>query len=234
MDNKALSGLSVVELGGFIPAPYCTKLMADLGASVVKIEPPGSGDPARKYGPFPDDIPNIEKSLLFAYLNTNKKSVTLDVKNTTGKKILMELIRDADILVESNSPKSMQELGLDYESLSSENKGLIVTSITPFGQNGPYRDYKANDLVSFHIGGIGYPTPGDVDDPDTNPPLKAPGHQADIMAGATGASGSMSALFAREMTGTGQHVDVSEQEALVRAIGMAVVQTITETKHQVA
>ena len=109
MDNKALSGLSVVELGGFIPAPYCTKLMADLGASVVKIEPPGSGDPARKYGPFPDDNPHPEKSLLFAYLNTNKKSVTLDVKNPTGKKILMELIRDADILVESNSPKAMQE-----------------------------------------------------------------------------------------------------------------------------
>lgn len=236
MDNKALSGLSVVELGGFIPAPYCTKLMADLGASVVKIEPPGSGDPARKYGPFPGDNPHPEKSLLFAYLNTNKKSVTLDVKNPTGKKILMELIRDADILVESNSPKAMQELGLDYQSLTTENKGLIVTSITPFGQSGPYRDYKANDLVSFHIGGIGYPTPGDVEDPDTNPPLKAPGHQADIMAGATGASGSMSALFAREMTGTGQHVDVSEQEALVRAIGMAIVSTINrnETPSRIA
>ncbi len=236
MTSKALSGLKVVELGGFIPAPYCTKLMADLGASVIKIEPPGTGDPSRRYGPFPGDKPDKEKSLLYAYLNTNKKSVTLDFKNPTGKRILMELIKDADILVESNAPQAMHDLGLDYSSLSSGNEQLIVTSITPFGQTGPYRDYKATDLISFHIGGIGYPTPGDVEDPDTNPPMKAPGHQADMMAGATGASGSMSALFAREMTGRGQHVDVSEQEALVRAIGMAIVSTINrgETPSRIA
>ena len=179
MAGSALSELRVVELGDFIIAPYCTKLMADLGADVIKIEAPGLGDSARRYGPFPEDEPHLEKSLLFAYMNTNKKGITLDVRSPQGKKVFKELLRETDVLVESNPPKLMEELGLDYKSLASVNSALIVTSITRFGQTGPYRDYKATDLVSFHIGGIGYPTPGDVDDPDTNPPLKAPGHQAD-------------------------------------------------------
>ena len=210
MAETALSGIKIVELGGFIAAPYCTKLMADLGAEVIKVEEPGKGDPARSYGPFPDDDPHPERSLLFAYMNTNKLGITLD------KQLLKELLRDADVLVESNPPKMMKELGLDYQSLSAINPRLIVTSITPFGQTGPYRDYKSTDLVSFHMGGVAYMTPGDIQDPDNQPPLKAPGHQADFMAGITGIAGTMCAVIGRKLTGRGEHVDVSEQEPVVR------------------
>ena len=222
MPGKALDGLKVVELGDFVPAPYCTKLMADLGADVIKIEPPGTGDSARRYGPFPGDEPHPEKSLLFAYMNTNKRGITLDVTSPLGRRLFTELLKDTDVLVESNSPAKNEALGLEYESLAAVNPRLIVTSITPFGQTGPYRNYKSTELVAFQIGGIGYPTPGDVEEPETHPPLKAPGHQAHLMAGITGAAGAMSAVLAREFTGRGQQVDVSEQDTLLRAIGMAV------------
>ena len=232
MAETALSGIKVVELGGFIAAPYCTKLMADLGAEVIKVEEPGKGDPARSYGPFPDDDPHPERSLLFAYMNTNKLGITLDVKSALGKKLFKELIRDADVLVESNPPRMMEELGLDYDSLSAINPRLIVTSITPFGQTGPYRDYKSTDLVSFHMGGIGYTTPGDVEDPDNYPPLRAPGHQADSMAGTAGASATMCAVIGRKLTGRGEHVDISEQEPMVFVQSSAIVSHITNGEIQ--
>ncbi|MQF49036.1 CoA transferase [SAR202 cluster bacterium AC-647-N09_OGT_505m] len=227
MAETALSSIKVVELGGVISVPYCTKLMADMGAEVIKIEVPGNGGPSRSHGPFPGDDPNPERSLLFAYMNTNKLGITLDVKSVLGKKIFKELLREADILVEGNQPKLMDELGLDYETLSGINPNLIVTSITPFGQTGPYRDYKATDLISFQIGGVAYGTPGEVEEPDDHPPLKGPGHQGDIMAGITGASASMCALMGRKLTGRGQHVDVSEQETLIRAMGGAIVSYVS-------
>jgi crotonobetainyl-CoA:carnitine CoA-transferase CaiB-like acyl-CoA transferase len=236
MAGSALSELKVVELGGFIAAPYCTKLMADLGAEVIKVEEPGKGDPARSYGPFPNDDPHPERSLLFAYLNTNKLGVTLDVKSPLGRRVFKELLRDTDVLVESNPPKTMNELGLDYDSLAGVNPRLIVTSITPFGQSGPYRDYAATDLVLWHMGGTGYVTPGDVEDPDTHPPLNAPQHQPHIMSGITAAAATMTAVFARGVTGRGQHVDISEQEALVRTLGGAVVSHVNrgETPTRIA
>ncbi len=214
MTDAALSDLKVVELSDFISGPYCCKIMADMGADVVKIEPPGVGDSSRRYGPFPGDVPHPEKSLLYAYLNTSKKGITLDVTTSLGKKIFLELIKGADILVENNPPKRMKELGLDYESLNAVNPKLIVTSITSFGQTGPYRDYKATDLVSMAMGGVAYATPGEVDDWETHPPLKAPGHSADFLAALTGAAGAMMAVTARSASGVGQQVDVSEQQSL--------------------
>ncbi|MBF8267657.1 MAG: hypothetical protein HW388_1165, partial [Dehalococcoidia bacterium] len=212
----ALSGLKIVELGGFVAAPYCTKLMADLGAEVIKVEEPDKGDPARSYGPFPKDDPHPERSLLFAYLNTNKQGITLNVKSPLGKKLFKELLRDADVLVESNPPKLMKRLGLDYKSLSGINPRLIVTSITPFGQTGPYRDYKGTDLIAMHMGGVAYTNPGGgIEDPDNHPPLKAPGHQADFMTGIAGASATMCALMSRDNSGQGEHVDISEQEIIL-------------------
>jgi crotonobetainyl-CoA:carnitine CoA-transferase CaiB-like acyl-CoA transferase len=112
----------------------------------------------------------------------------------------------------------MEELGLDYESLSAINPRLIVTSITPFGQTGPYRDYKGVDMIAFHMGGTGYSTPGDIQDPDNQPPLKAPGHEADTMASIAGAAGTMCAIMNRDFTGKGEHVDVSRQEVITRVI----------------
>jgi crotonobetainyl-CoA:carnitine CoA-transferase CaiB-like acyl-CoA transferase len=223
MADSALSGLKVVELGDFIAAPYCAKLMADMGAEVIKIESPGLGDSARRYGPFPNDEPNPERSLLFAYMNTSKKGITLDVRTPLGKRAFKELLKDADVLVEGNPPRVMEELGLDYDSIKDVNPELIVTSITPFGQTGPYRDYKATELVSFHTGGLGYGTPGEIEEPETHPPLKAAGHQGNVQAGITAASATMCALFARDFSGQGQHVDVSIQEPLLSAIGSDII-----------
>ncbi len=214
MTDAALSDLRVVELSDFVSGPYCCKIMADMGADVVKIEPPGVGDSSRRYGPFPGDTPHPEKSLLYAYLNTSKKGITLDVTTSLGKKIFLQLIQDADILVENNPPQRMADLGLDYNSLKAVNPRLIVTSITSFGQTGPYRDYKATDLVSMAMGGVAYATPGEVENWEERPPLKAPGHSGDFLAALTGASGTMMAITARRFSGTGQHVDVSEQQSL--------------------
>ncbi len=236
MTQQALSDLKVLEYGDLIAAPYCGKLLADLGAEVIKIEPPGVGDSSRRYGPFPNDQPHSERSLLYAYMNTNKLGITLDVRNPLGKRVFMELVRRADILIENNPLKIMRKLGLDYESLRGINPGIIVTSITSFGQTGPYRDYKGTDLISFHMGGIGYPTSGDVEEPESHPPLKGPGHQADIMAAITGAAATMCALMSRRMNGVGQHVDISEQEVLVRAMGGPVVSHVSrdETPNRIA
>ncbi|MBM2827017.1 MAG: CoA transferase, partial [Dehalococcoidia bacterium] len=217
MADTALSHLKIVELGEFIAAPFCTKLMADLGAEVIKIESPGGGDSARSYGPFPGDIPHPEKSLLFAYLNTSKRGITLDVSHPSGRKVLLELLKEADVFVESNPPKVMGDLKLTYGVLSEVNPNLIVTSVSPFGQSGPYRDYKSTELVNFQMGGVGYATPGEVEDPDNHPPLKAPGHQGYVMAAYTAASATMCALFGRDLNGGGQHVDISQQEPLLSA-----------------
>lgn len=206
MTEQALLGLKVVELGNFISAPYCTKLMADLGAEVIKVEKP-SGDDSRRYDPFLNDEPHPEKSGLFLYLNTNKLGITLNVKTKTGQKILKQLLKDADVLVENNPPQQMAELGLDYASLSKINPRLIVTSITPYGQTGPYRDYKGYALNTAGLGGQSMRT-GEPDREPLAPPLS----QSHYQSGAMGAVGTMSAIFARRSTGEGQHVDISEAE----------------------
>ncbi len=213
MVQGALSDLKIVEYAQFISGPYCAKLMADLGAEVIKIEDPGLGDAARRYGPFPQDIPHPEKSGLFIYLNSNKKGITLDLHTTTGMKIFKELMKGADILVENNPPQVMKRLGLNYETLKQVNPHLVMTSITPFGQTGPYRDYKATELVTFHMSGLGYDTPSAVDDWEKEPPLKAAGHQASFLAGIMGALLTLFAIRAREASGLGQHIDLSELEA---------------------
>lgn len=207
MTEQALSGLKVVEYGSLISAPYCTKLMADLGAEVIKIEEPGLGDESRQHGPFPDDIPHPERSGLFLYLNTNKLGITLNPKNPTGRKLLKELLRDADVIVENNPPKLMADLQLDYTSLKEINPRLIVTSITPYGQTGPYRDYKAYALNTAAIGGQSMRTgePG-------REPLAPALAQSHYQSGAMGAAATFGALLARRSTGLGQHVDISESD----------------------
>ncbi len=203
-----LAGLKVVELGSFVAAPYATKLLADQGAEVVKIEPP-LGDLARRVGPFPGDIPHPEKSGFFLYLNHNKLGVTLDIGVPTGRDILKRLLKDADILVEANPPRVMQELGLDYKALGQVNPRLIVTSITAWGQSGPYRDRKASDLTCEAAGNVAY----GVGFPEREP-LAMPFWQGDHQAGLNAAGATMAALLARDKSGKGQHVDISEVEAL--------------------
>jgi crotonobetainyl-CoA:carnitine CoA-transferase CaiB-like acyl-CoA transferase len=213
MAEGALSDLKILEYSDFISGPFCAKLMADLGAEVIKVEPPG-GDRARRSGPFPGDIPHPERSGLFLYLNTNKMGITLDTGNVAGKRIFKELVKDADILIENNPPSTMKKLGLDYESLAQINPRLIMASISSFGQSGPYRDYTANNLVSMQMGGIAYYTPGAVDNPETEPPLKGGGHQADFVAGVMAALLGLAGISMRSLTGSGQHIDLSEHEAV--------------------
>ncbi len=214
MTSRALSDLKVIEYSQFISGPWCAKCLADFGAEVIKVEEPGTGDISRRMGPFPGDIPDREKSGLFLCLNTSKLGVTLDVKTKAGLKVFKELIKDADVLVENNPPKLMEELGLDYESLKKANPGLIMTSITPFGQTGPYRDYKACDLISLQMGRSGYMCPSGVENLETQPPLKHGGNQTDFAAAATAALVTMFAVFNRRKNGVGEHIDISELEVV--------------------
>jgi crotonobetainyl-CoA:carnitine CoA-transferase CaiB-like acyl-CoA transferase len=219
MNGGALSPLKVVEYSDFISGPYCGKLLADLGAEIIKVEKPGIGDKARSWGPFPQDIPHPEKSGLFLCLNTNKLGITLDVGTPAGAKLFRELVKWADILVENNPPKEMEKLRLDYESLNKINPRLVMTSITPFGQTGPYRDYKSCDLITFNMSGMAYINPPiGVDNLEKQPPLKGPRHSGDFMAAIAGAIGTMSAVMTRLVSGLGQHVDLSEQESLVSVL----------------
>ena len=209
MPAGLLSGLRVLDLGSGISGPWCAKILADYGAEVIKIEPPGSGDAARRMGPFAGDDPNPEKSLTFLYLNTNKKGVTLDPSSVTGRKLLDRLLADADVVVENNPPAEAEAMGLDYASLSAANPQLVVTSITPFGQTGPYNDFQATDIVTYALSGLMYHT-GDSD----KAPLRNVLDQSFYVAGANAAAATQVALFARLTSGEGQHVDVSAAECL--------------------
>lgn len=214
MVSKALEGVRVLELCQFVAGPYCTKLLADLGAEVIKVEEPGIGDPARRRGPFLGDIPHAERSSLFLYLNTNKLGITLNLNTVTGKEILRRLVPEVDILVEDNPPQRIPELGLEYDCLTGINPQLIMTSITPFGQTGPYREYKAYTLNTFHAGG----------EPSLQLAMSATPDRAPVAgsrfigehdAGLSAATATLAALFYRGMTGQGQHVDVSKHESLI-------------------
>jgi CoA:oxalate CoA-transferase len=206
----ALSHLRVVDLTHHIAGPYCTKLLADFGADVIKIERPGAGDPARASGPFAGGTPDPEKSGRFLYLNTNKRGMTLNLKAATGREILERLVRDADVLVENFRPGVLPGLGLDYETLAAINPRLVVTSISNFGQTGPYRDYRATEIVADAMGGWMY----GLGVPEREP-IKPPGVQAQLVAGIFGLLGTLSAVHARALTDRGQHVDVSIQEAVL-------------------
>ncbi len=209
----ALDDLNVIEIGDFISAPFCAKLLADLGAEVIKVEKPGTGDASRRYGPFVDDSPDPERSGLFIYLNTNKLGVTLDIATPGGAKIFREMLLLADIVIENTPVGFLDGHGLGYEALNAIKPDLIMVSITPFGQTGPYSSYKSSDLVTSHIGGLAYTTP-DVKSRDY-PPVKSSTHQADLTAGLTGAVATLSAIMMRTLTGRGQHIDISEHETMV-------------------
>ncbi len=217
MANEVLSELKVLELGNGISASYCSKALADLGAEVIKIEPPG-GDEIRFAGPFPYGEPNPEKSGLFLSLNVNKKSVTIDLHSAEGKSIFLSLVRQSDVLIENNTPRQMEDLGLTYEVISRENPHLVMTSITPFGQSGPYRDYLGTDLIAFYMGGYASQLTGPVENPETETPLLARGNMAEFLSGTAGATATMMAVFSQIRGGGGRHVDVSMQEVVAHML----------------
>lgn len=205
-----LAGFRVLDLTdekGFL----CGRLMADLGADVIKIEPPG-GDPSRNIGPFYKDIPHSEKSLYWFAYNANKRGITLNIASKDGQDIFKKLVKKAHFVIESFSPEYMKSLGLGYTQLSKINPEVILTSITPFGQTGPYSHYKASDLVEMGLCGLLYLC-GDSD----RPPVRISFPQAYLHAGAEAAVGTMVAHYSRGQTGEGQWVDVSIQQAAYMA-----------------
>jgi crotonobetainyl-CoA:carnitine CoA-transferase CaiB-like acyl-CoA transferase len=215
MPGRGLEGFRIVECGEMVAASYATKIMADLGAEVIKIEQPNDGDAARRRGPFPGNIPHPEKSGLFLYLNTNKRGVTLNLEHPRGQSIFRQLVTQADLLVHNVHPTCMEALGLDYAQLSRENPALVMTSITPFGLKGPHSHYQATDLTLWNAGGLCYLNGAGVAGSEDLPPLKPFGQQAGFQAGIHAAVASLGALFARLRDGVGQHVDFSIQETLM-------------------
>ena len=145
--DGALSDLRVLDFTHYIAGPYATKLLADYGADVLKVERPGSGDGARRIGPFPGDVPHPEKSGTFLHLNTNKRSLTLNLKSSEGRDIVKRIAENVDVVVESFPPGRMDTYGLGYETLRAINPDIVMTSISNFGQTGPYRDFKASDII---------------------------------------------------------------------------------------
>ena len=214
MTEAALDGIKVVELCNLAAGPYCTKLMADLGAEVIKIEKPGVGDEARRRGPFLNDIPHPERSALFLYLNTNKLGLTLNIETKQGRELFKDLVAESDVLVEDNPPGMLAGLGLGYDVLSELNPRLVMTSITPFGQTGPYRDYKAYPLNSFHSGAEGFITPTGDPYPD-RPPLKVARYAGEYEVGIHSMVATLAAVYYQRAIGLGQQVDISKQEALI-------------------
>lgn len=206
MNEKALSRYRVLDLTDE-KGLLCGKLFADLGADVIKIERPG-GDPARNIGPFYNDVPHPEKSLFWFAYNTGKRDVTLNIETADGQELFKRLVKSADLVVESFPPGYMESLGLGYQTLSELNPRLIMTSITPFGQTGPYAHWKGPDMVPWAMGGYMWMTgePGRAPLRISHPP------QAYLHASAMAAIGSLMALHYRARTGEGQHVDVSAQQ----------------------
>ena len=190
----------------------CGRILGDLGADVINIEPPG-GDPARRLGPFYHDEPHPDRSLSYWAYNLNKRSVELDLESRPGRAAFKRLARTADFIVESLPRRYLDGLGLGYEDLSARNPGLIVTSISPFGSSGPYRDYRGGDLIAMAAGGLMY-----LAGAEERRPVVVGVPQAANQAAAQAAVGTLIAHHHRQATGRGQWIDVSTQEAVVNSL----------------
>jgi len=200
MMRHALEGIRVLDLTSYLAGPYCTMIMADLGAEVVKVEQPGTGDGSREWGP-----PFIEgESAYYLSVNRNKKSITLNLRSDKGKEILHRMASSFDVFIENYRPGTVERLGADYATLSRINPRLIYCSISGFGQDGPYRERSSYDIVGQAMGGL-----MSLTGEEGRPPVKVGVAIADICAGMFAAIGILAALTAREKTGRGQVIDVS-------------------------
>ena len=213
MAPMALSNIKVLDFTQHIAGPYCTKLLADYGADVIKVERPGTGDGARSLGPFPKDEPHLEKSGTFLHLNTNKRSVTLDLKTPQGQRIAGDLASQVDAVVESFRPGTMDRFGLGYEALSELNPALTFTSVSNFGQTGPYRGWRGSEIIFYGMGGELYST-GVAE----KEPLKLGGTVGLYQSGVMAAFATLGAVLASKAEGIGQHVDISLMEVQAGSI----------------
>jgi crotonobetainyl-CoA:carnitine CoA-transferase CaiB-like acyl-CoA transferase len=209
--DSLLKGLRILDLADE-KGSFCSKILADLGARVIKIEKPG-GDPARKKGPFLKDTERPHPSLSFLYNNTNKLGITLNLERSEGRELFLRLTRECDVVVETFSPGHIEELDLGYEVLKKTCPGLILVSISGFGQSGPRKSHKSCDLVASAFGGQMYVTGAP---PST--PLKIYGEQSYYSASLFAAIGILLALRKRRLTGQGDHIDISLQEAVTSTL----------------
>ncbi len=211
-ETGALSGLRVLELGEGVAAPFCAKLLADLGADVVKVERGDRGDPSRWRGPRLAEGLDPERSGRFLYLNTSKRSLRLDLSRPEDREIFAKLAERADVLVEDRAPGELASLGLDFETLARANPSLIVTSVTPFGQTGPNASHACHHLNLYHA--AGHTSPFALLG-EGRAPSRAGGELGEYDAGLTAAVGTLAAVLGRAKSGRGQHIDCSKQEAMM-------------------
>ena len=208
-EGRLLPPYRVIDLSG-PEAVFCGKLLADYGADVVRVEPPG-GDPSRSRGPFADDEEGPDRSLYFLFYNTNKRSITLDLQAERGRDLFRSLVAQADVIVESHPVGYLDSIGLGYEDLREINPGIVMASVTPFGQTGPWKDYKSNDLIALASSGFMQIT----GEPD-GPPMRQGNDQSHFPGAQYAAASILGALYHRDFGGgEGQHIDVSLQEALI-------------------
>lgn len=207
--NGPLHGVRVIEWGSLVSAPFCGKVLGELGADVIKIEPPGAGEEARQRGPFPDDAPHPERSGLYLFANLNKRGITLDLHREEGRRLLLELLSAADVFLENLPLEIVEDLGLEYQTLEKDFPGLVVTSISPYGRSGPYRAYQGTDLTANAMSGLSFGTGH-----PHREPLTTPLHQASYLAGVGAAFATVVALLALDLGGRGQSVDVAEAQVI--------------------
>ena len=208
-----LDGVRVLDLTQGVAGPYATKLFSDYGADVVKIERPGAGDPARRLGPFPDDEPHVEASGMFLHLNTGKQSVTLDLKTATGRDVLLRLAAQADVVVESFRPGTLERLGIGPDALAEANPAAALVRVSNFGQDGPYRDFEADDMLLYAAGGVMQVT----GDPDREP-IKLGLYAPLFLAGTVIAGMTMGAMRSSMRDGVGERVEVSIHEIMTASM----------------
>lgn len=202
--SGALEGIRVLDLTQGVAGPYATKLFSDYGADVLKVERPGTGDVARRMGPFPKDVPDLEASGMFLTLNTGKRSITLDLKTTSGQEVLRRLIRDYDIVIESFRPGTLERLGVTSESIREVNPKASLIQVSNFGQTGPYRDLRADDLLLYAMGGVLAVTAT-----EGREPLRIGLYAPLFLAGSVVAAFTLGAFFGARNAGVGERVDIS-------------------------
>lgn len=207
--GKSLEGLRVIELAEGVSGPYCGRLLSQLGADVIKVETPITGDVSRSHGPFTGNVEDKNKSGSFLFANYNKRGITLDVRTPDGRKLLLDLLKDSDVLIENQSSGFLEQFHLKYDDLKTELPGLVVTSISPYGRSGPYKDYKGTDLTANAFSGLSFGTGH-----ENREPLTTPLSQAGVLAGVGAAFATLMAVLSKSMTGVGQLVDVSESQVI--------------------
>ena len=206
---QPLAGVRVLELATDIAGPFAGKLLADFGADVIKVEPPG-GDPARRHGPFPPGVASedLEQSAVFLHLNANKRSVVADLDTEQGCQLIGELATNSDVVIESFAPGSLDERGLGRDALTERNASVVLTSVTPFGQTGPYASYVGADIVTYAMGGPMFGT-----GVDGQAPVKLGGNVISYQCGSLAATATLAAIEIAEQSGNGTHIDLSMFEA---------------------